>query len=1000
MNTREFLSLVVPDAGIKYLAELKVFEAVEHGKVKKIPFFKHYPYDDVAGMAGAATELDTEGKAIYFALAGFADPTPSIDRRTGQPKVNGNGQPKLDRRTQKLAVSVKALWADIDCSPEKAEKGAGYANKKEALGAVVEFCKATKTPPPLIVDSGGGLHCYWPFEKEIKADQWVQLAKLWRAVVQHFGLRSDPARDVDVASVLRPVGTYNRKTSPARLVRALNPDKVIKWGAGKWVQHIAGLMKANRIAPLPAVAPKAFAPSINDDLGVEVEYPPSSAVEATKHCSQLLNFYNARGDVSEPLWRAALGVLKHAVDGEALAHEWSSGHPDYSYEDTQEKLDRWAAGPTTCEYFRGCNPAGCDGCKFEGKVKSPIQLGVKAPEEPVVVPVTQPGSGVTTEFVLPEGYTVSDRMLCRFVQDAEGVTHQVPLLSNAFYVLGRVYDAQTGTYSNHCVTQKPDGRLRRFVLPASAVGSSKLAETLSSYEVFLMSNKALEHVRDYARRGIARLAETGQELRTVTKFGWNHDCTEFVFGDQVFYRDGTAGPVAPTGNALSKVEALTDRAGSAAGWAKAVDMVYNRPKMEVMQYAICSAFGSLLAPLVGSNTFTGALLALTSPTSGLGKTTVAQFAMYAFGNVRGLTITGRDGATANALFAEMATMNNIPLLLDEFSDADREFVSSLAYAVVNGHERKRLSSSGDLREQRTWAMSPFITSNVHLGRLLSGDGTNAEAQAVRIMEFSLDTLGVPHLPAEEMRAAEELVRANRGMAGLEYIQHIVANRDVAKAKVLGWYDKILKTSPTLSESKYRFFRGHLAATMAAAEILQGLGRINFHLGDLYDWAVRSLERLIDDIVNTNVSGAEDALGRMLNAYSQQIIVTYGFGDARGVREAPLVPVRGEPVGRHILGSTKVPMEWHNVLALTKTAAKQWCTKHRADYTAILREGEALGIIVNPDLLGGDRVVLGKGTDIPCGQTRCLFIDMARIQGMPKLRIVPPGAAAEDLVAKG
>ncbi len=60
--------------------------------------------------------------------------------------------------------SLKALYLDLDCGEGKASTGSGYATQLDALEALRDFCEKCGLPRPLIVDSGGGIHAYWPFE--------------------------------------------------------------------------------------------------------------------------------------------------------------------------------------------------------------------------------------------------------------------------------------------------------------------------------------------------------------------------------------------------------------------------------------------------------------------------------------------------------------------------------------------------------------------------------------------------------------------------------------------------------------------------------------------------------------------------------------------------------------------------------------------------------------------------------------------------------------------
>src|SRR2546427_543448 len=71
----------------------------------------------------------------------------------------------------------------------------------EASGAAL----GSPLPLTFTVDSGGGLHVYWVFDKPL-ADL-AQFTAIQRGIVQHFG--SDSI--VDPARVLRLAGTFNFK---------------------------------------------------------------------------------------------------------------------------------------------------------------------------------------------------------------------------------------------------------------------------------------------------------------------------------------------------------------------------------------------------------------------------------------------------------------------------------------------------------------------------------------------------------------------------------------------------------------------------------------------------------------------------------------------------------------------------------------------------------------------------------------------------------------------
>ena len=127
-----------------------------------------------------------------------------------------------DNRKASNATGACALWLDIDCGTDKAAAGKGYRSKAEAFGSLIAFCKKTGLPNPThIVDSGGGLHVYWVFDRHIAAKQWRESAEKLKHLAQTLGLKADATRTADIASILRLPGTLNFKTDPPRPVALL-----------------------------------------------------------------------------------------------------------------------------------------------------------------------------------------------------------------------------------------------------------------------------------------------------------------------------------------------------------------------------------------------------------------------------------------------------------------------------------------------------------------------------------------------------------------------------------------------------------------------------------------------------------------------------------------------------------------------------------------------------------------------------------------------------------
>jgi hypothetical protein len=321
---------------------------------------------------------DRAGYTAYHACASFKeakrDPrgTPRSQREFGRKKQNARG--------------AKSFWLDVDAGPDKP-----YADSESAAQAVALFCSATGLPPPLFVFSGLGLHVYWPLRGVLERATWEQYARGLKALCVERGLHADPSRTADITSVLRTPGTHHRKAG-VRLVRcrelvgpyplkqfeillstALDcPPKGPRAKAPKGFPFLKAPFELPPYLSLPGV--KDFTETLARNLS---SFEPSSGALIARRCPQIRALRDSKGNLSEPLWYASLGVLAFAHDGELLGHEWSSGDPRYTECETQERLERarQLSGPTTCQRFHDLKPEVCIRCKWWGQIKSPIALG-------------------------------------------------------------------------------------------------------------------------------------------------------------------------------------------------------------------------------------------------------------------------------------------------------------------------------------------------------------------------------------------------------------------------------------------------------------------------------------------------------------------------------------------------------------------------------------------------------------------------------------------------
>lgn len=969
MDTLTFLKTILPDEGIHYLALFR----------EGYKFPAHKAYSDLESMAYAVDQMaDDSGVSVYHACAAYEKAVIEVEE---------GGKVKRKYRVPENWYKAKAFWLDVDCGESKAAKGDGYPTKADAARAVFKFAAKIGWPKPMLVDSGNGIHAYWPLTKPIRHQAWVKVAKLLKAATQHFGLLADPTRTADFASILRPAGSVNRKNGAAKPVMVKytcepqEPETLAK-----------ALSEAVKSAGVKQEKPKLDpVPGLNDDLTAHLAAIPqleSSALKIASACQQVNLMASTKGDVSYEHWRGVIGIIKHCTEGVDLAHEWSSEREatGHAQNDVDIRYNTWSAGPTTCEFFDRANPGGCDGCLHKDKIKSPIVLGRIIPivEEKVVEATSVETGEVETVTIpgLPHGYLWDEqrKLMVRTLVNKDGIVEPHAFCANLFYPTMRIRK-EDGTFNIGMRMHLPDNRVRDFEIPFEALASTTdLLRAFAKYELIQSNHKdAGSHMHAYLRDSMEELKRKVEEVNTLTTFGWKYDMQAFLIGDRLYHKDGSVRRVLLGGYAAAKRHVFPTPRGTVDGYAKPLNFIYNRPGLEPMQYALCSGWGSILTPFC-EDLFKGLMFSLYSGQSGTGKSTVCYNSLYAFGDAEAMAMKSEDMGTKNALYATMGTFNNIPMLFDELTKIDPADLSSMAYYVSLGQERVRMTSRGGsvgFANSATWRMSPFVTSNKDLHALLSMTVANAEAESVRVVQIHLDRYNIPVLKGADLQAFQmacDQIKMNAGAAGDAMIRYAVTHVDSLYERMR---NKVMEIAEYIPEPKFRFYRSHAACTLVMAEIAKELGIIDFDVAKLHEFSIGLMLDLRTNITVATSSTPEDAYSRMVNAMHSRILVTQEYRDSRSALgpETPRRPVNGEVVGRLVSSSPNSKDPNRGRLMLSSKDVKDWCTKNRVDYKSIIAYLKSHDALVSEH----EKVRLTRGTDVPGGQTWCIVVDTLKLE---------------------
>lgn len=370
-----FLNAVLPTTGKYIVATKKQNEGLKHHILET--------KDLVAQTAGKVFR-DNQDVDCWFALASY---------KQGWHKNPKTGKNNL--RVQTNIQAIKSLWLDLDVG-----EGKDYADIKSALTDLLTFVAKLKLPKPYLVQSGRGIHAYFPFTEEVSKRKWQPLADKFKTACFELGLRADPARTADGASIMRLPMTFNNKTNPALQVKIISQGEIA---------DIKDIEKA--LKPFATKRPKTA--TITEDNCLEIDfskyelpkvpdtYPnllesckrlfPARLItdEFTpdadliiKGCEQIRN----QKDAPEPVWKAMLSVIRLTKNGNEIAHELSKQDERYTYEETEAKLARLEAEetkPHTCGNFHSYREGICERCPFFGMLNSPIGMHkVKKNERP------------------------------------------------------------------------------------------------------------------------------------------------------------------------------------------------------------------------------------------------------------------------------------------------------------------------------------------------------------------------------------------------------------------------------------------------------------------------------------------------------------------------------------------------------------------------------------------------------------------------------------------
>ena len=912
-------------------------------------------HDNLDDVDAVASGLDASGVDAYFALASF-------------------GPISIGRKAEN-ALYLRSFFLDLDCGT-----GKPYRDQAHAAQELSVFVQTTGLPTPMVVNSGGGIHVYWPLTEDIAASEWVGYAKALKSLCREHKLFADPAVTADSARILRIPGTHNFKGGNARGVQ------IITTSVPSPLEAITSCL------PAPAMdlsAAKAFGmDEASRDLAGG-DYPVCNfkkivlmSVKSDKGCGQIKKAVEEAATLEEPLWRAVLSIANRCEDRETAIHLVSKDHPGYTASNTEAKAAE-TKGPYTCEWYKDNNPTACEGCAH--RITSPIILGK-------IVQVATTNTVEVTSAPENVGYVVEEdldgdaggpRILVDIppmpfgyqrgasggvyieIKDEDGNSRLVPVYDRDLYITERFFDSdEHGDGDGEVVCMRlhmqHDG-VRQFYSPVSELFSKdKLRDMLIKNGV-VAYGKTLDLLMAYFASAIRQLQSKVAANKTRSQMGWTPDMQGFVVGELEYTPSGTK--LAPPASGTRQLAPAFSPRGSLDEWKKMADF-YNTPGLEAHALALFFGFGSPLLKFIGGTAVRGAIVHLKSNASGSGKTTAQLLINSIFGNPTELLMTKDD--TYASKMHRIGMMNSIAFTMDEITNTEDEELSDTAYGLTTGRARHRMeASSNKMRANNTTFCTITVTSaNGSMVDKLAQLKSTADGELRRVLEIEVPKIS--SLPKAEIDALFALMGNNYGIAGPLFIQYVIANRDevidMLKTMQLR-IDKDLKL-----DQADRFYSCIFTCAFVGAAIAQKCGILSIDIPRIYKYAL--------GLVETNKAAQIGSVGDPLMIAQETLSAFIGDNvnnalvinsSMRGVMpQAPIVSPRGSLRMRYEPDTKE--------LFVTVADFRSYFTKRQVDVRESLRHLALAGIVKYDGKSDAKRIGAGAVGGMTGLNVRCYVFD--------------------------
>lgn len=950
MNAESFLQAVTPAAGYIVIATPR-----NNTKGR----FNHQVFDAVPNALEYAEQVTFDRRDAYFALASFNEKL-AVNPRTGKKGI----------RFQANAQSMRCLFMDLDVKPERPDSA--FASKQEAINDLMLFAAKLHLPAPITVDSGGGIHAYWPFDEDVAAASWVELATRFKAIAQAEELRTDYVVMADCARILRLPGSYNFKYQPERLVRILTPETTALPFA-EYQRLLSDYAKplGNGHALTLRTAPAATT-VLGDNLGTTNE--PVNFDRISFECPQVLRQIAVRGaEAPEPLWRAMLGLAKFAYAPQRAMLAVSDGYANFKEPEALAKMNGWATGPSTCASIDSTSPGICQNCAYFGKITSPAQLGrdfANAPSPVAVINMDIDGEHLEETVLVPNPpnpyfRTQDGRIVIRTESEA-GIPISLSVSPNDLYPM----KIMRPTSVSGIVVEQTLWRMHLHrhktvdvMMPNGILADKKLLHKFMLDNGIYPTGTESGALQLYMSAYLKHLSQTKDREIMFERCGWHENHTAFVVGPNVVRPDKTDQYSVSRSVANITKDSLRTK-GTIEGWKAAIEF-YNRPGCEGPRFFM---YCSLAAPLLHMTGHKGVTVTASGDT-GRGKTTTLRACASMWGNSESMLVNGnRQGTTTNALYEIIGCYHSLPVFWDDTTQRDPLESRDFLLNISQGKGKERMKGSEHDGRTVTWETFVLSSNNNDDISRIANVSKNSAPQLMRLfgVEFSLiDTSTETKILADTfLRGIED----NYGHVGVVFMEYIVKHYDAVKARVvanMAAVDRIVHVTP-----EERFWTATIAVALTAGQLAKHLGLLNFPIDADIKWMIDHINTMRNTMATT-VSQPNDILAEFLEDHIGATLVI-STTQTRNLDNIALPPRGPKLLVRHELDA--------HTLYVSRTAIMDYCAEKNANFRKLEDGLAAAGIVTHTNL----RRTLGADTIYAKGQVACWRIDDTKLAGFTQV----------------